>query len=1107
MSRTILSKPFDKGFQQTALTLLLGEDSMRAALARSVLPILIALLVWSQPVGAKDYLLFYLGGQSNMDGYGRCQELPPELNLAVQGVMIFHGNTAPDGAAVDGRGIWAELGPGHGVGYTSDGETATYSDRFGLELTFGRRLQELLPDANIAFIKYSRGGTSIDLAAAGDFGCWDPDYPGINQYDHFLAALRNAMSAGDIDGDGERDRLIPAGIVWMQGESDAFYTEGIARRYQQNLKRLVDLIRAALRTDDLPVAIGRISDSGRDDEEKDGKVWNHGEIVRSAQASVVAEDSHAMLVTSTDEYKYSDPWHYDSQGYIDLGRRFAEAIAEILDRPVAPAGSDATSEPGELTLEEKACLVTGHSSWETCPVPRLGIPAVWMADGPVGLRKSTGAKLTESVPATCFPSSSAMAATWNPELIEKLGAGIGAEARANDVTLLLAPGLNLKRHPLGGRNFEYYSEDPLLSGVTAAAFVRGVQSQGVGATLKHYAVNNQEHRRMTIDAQVDERALRELYLRGFEIAVKQGQPQAVMCAYNQVNGIPVSQNRRLLTEILRAEWGFAGLVVSDWGAVDDPAAAISAGLDLEMPGNPLTPPQIIKAVKNGILQEADLDRAVSNVLQLVTRQTAMSSLPELEISEVTAANHELGREVAIESMVLLKNDGVLPVSAGRKLLLGVIGRLAFQPRIQGIGSSQIVPTAVDTPWEHLREVGSVEGHLLDAWQEEYVEDGLTTSQLSDLAQFLERQDVALVFAGQRASHDAEAWDRPGMSLAPADLELIAAVRKAGKQMVVVLTGGGAIDVGPFDGDANAILMGWLGGQASGSAVAEVVYGHRSPSGKLSETFAHSVDDHPSSLNFPGGPLTVSYGEGLYIGYRYFQSFAREVAYPFGHGLSYTTFEYREAEAPESFDPHDAAGFDVTVRVCNSGERPGAETVQVYLRHLEPKLSRPALELVGFQKQEIAAGETQQLTIHVDTDRLAYYHDGHHRRVIEAGHYQLLVGASATDIHFTLPLEVTKGTMPRETYTLDHIIGDIIEDEGGRVIIDWLLTASGRTPLSEVEDPFFAALFKNLPLRKLSNFSKGALPIEVLELQLGLVNSDMTAEEITAVLGRAGGTDH
>jgi beta-glucosidase len=1080
------------------------EVSMRAALARLVLPVtMVALLVWSQTVGAKDYLLFYLGGQSNMDGYGRCQELPPELSQPVQGVMIFHGNTAPDGAAVDGRGVWAELGPGHGVGYTTDGATATYSDRFGLELTFGRRLQELLPDVSIAFIKYSRGGTSIDLAAAGDFGCWDPDYPGINQYDHFLAALRNAMGAGDIDGDGERDRLIPAGIVWMQGESDASYTERIALRYQQNLKRLVDLIRAALRTDDLPVAIGRISDSGRDDREKDGKVWNHGEIVRSAQASFVAEDKYAMLVTSTDGYDYSDPWHYDSQGYIDLGTRFAEAVAAMMSRPqTEPTEPKSGPEPGVLTLEEKACLVTGHSSWETCPVPRLGIPAVWMADGPVGLRKSTGAKLTESVPATCFPSSSAMAATWNPELIERLGAGIGAEARANNVTLLLAPGLNLKRHPLGGRNFEYYSEDPLLSGVTAAAFVRGVQSQGVGATLKHYAVNNQEHRRMSIDARVDERALRELYLRGFEIAVKQGQPQAVMCAYNQVNGIPASQNRRLLTEILRAEWDFSGLVVSDWGAVDDPAAAISAGLDLEMPGNPLTRPQVINAIKNGTLREADLDRAVSNVLQLVTRQTAMSSLPELEISEVTAANHELAREVAIESMVLLKNDGVLPITAGRKLRLGVIGRLAFQPRIQGIGSSQIVPTVVDTAWAYLQEIGNVEGHLLDAWQEEYVEDGLTAGQLSDLAQFLERQDVALVFAGQRASHDAEAWDRPGMSLAPADLELIAAVRDAGKQMVIVLTGGGAIDIGPFDGDANAILMGWLGGQASGSAVAEVVYGHRSPSGKLSETFAHSVDDHPSSLNFPGGPLTVSYGEGLYVGYRYFQSFAREVAYPFGHGLSYTTFEYREAEAPESFDPRDAAGFDVTVSVHNSGKRPGAETVQVYLRHLEPKLSRPALELVGFRKQEIAAGETQQLTIHIDTDRLAYYHDGHHRWVIEAGHYQLLVAASVSDTRFTLPLELTAGTMPRETYTLDHVIGDVYEDERGRVVIDWLLTASGRTPLSEVDDPFFAELFKNLPLRKLSNFSKGALPIEVLELQLGLVNSDMTAEEITAILGRA-----
>ena len=348
----------------------------------------------------------------------------------------------------------------------------------------------------------------------------------------------------------------------------------------------------------------------------------------------------------------------------------AITIGLILLVPVA-AGTQTLVIPSvveELTLEEKACLITGANKWETCEVPRLGISSVWMADGPVGLRKNLGAALTDSVPATCFPSAAAMAATWNLKLVERIGAGIGAEARANDVSLLLAPGLNLKRHPLGGRNFEYYSEDPLLAGKTAAAFVRGVQSQGVGATLKHFAANNQEYRRMSIDARIDERVLRELYLRGFEIAVKESHPQAVMSAYNRLNGTYASNNSWLLTEVLRGEWGFEGLVVSDWGAVDDMVASIAAGLDLEMPGNPLTPPIIVEAVRTGALDEADLDRAVSKVLQLVVRDRALEDLPK---TDALASNHELARAVAAESMVLLKNDGILPIAAEQKHRIGV----------------------------------------------------------------------------------------------------------------------------------------------------------------------------------------------------------------------------------------------------------------------------------------------------------------------------------------------------------------------------------------------------------------------------------------------------
>ncbi|MFH1766090.1 MAG: glycoside hydrolase family 3 protein [Gemmatimonadota bacterium] len=381
----------------------------------------------------------------------------------------------------------------------------------------------------------------------------------------------------------------------------------------------------------------------------------------------------------------------------------------------------------ELTLAEKTSLLTGKNSWETVDIPRLGIPSVWMTDGPAGLIKRIAAEdgTERSVPATTFPSAGALAATWNPELIEMVGEVIGEEAAHNGVSLLLAPGLNLKRHPLGGRNFEYYSEDPLLSGKIAAAFVRGVQSRGVGATLKHFAVNNQEHRRMVIDARVGDRALRELYLRGFEIAVRESDPVAVMTAYNRVNGVPASSNPLLLTKILREEWGFDGIVVSDWGAVNDPVGAIQAGLDLEMPANPLTPPILEAAVREERLPLEDLDRAVGNVLGLVTLH---ERLPRHENPEGPHQGHAVAETAALESIVLLENKGALPLDPSHHPRLGVVGRLAVHPRIQGIGSSQMSPTQVDTIWTSLRELGLERGFDVQGWFPEYSEDGLTSGE-------------------------------------------------------------------------------------------------------------------------------------------------------------------------------------------------------------------------------------------------------------------------------------------------------------------------------------------------------------------------------------------
>jgi beta-glucosidase len=757
---------------------------------------------------------------------------------------------------------------------------------------------------------------------------------------------------------------------------------------------------------------------------------------------------------------------------------------------------------GQLTLTEKAALLTGKNTWETLDIPRLGIPSAWMSDGPAGVRKSpsTGLGLGESVPATTFPSASALAATWNPELIRRVGAAIGEEAAAQGVTLLLAPGLNLKRHPLGGRNFEYYSEDPLLSGRIAAAFVNGVQSRGVGATLKHYAVNNQEHRRMVIDARVGERALRELYLRGFEIAVREGRPAAVMTAYNGVNGTAASHHTYLITDILRGEWGFDGLVVSDWGGVRDPVAAVRAGADLEMPGNPLSPPRIEAAVRAGSLPLEAVDRAVSNVLRLAHLPQWM---PRSADTAPARTAHEVAVEAAEQSIVLLENDGVLPLDVSRRTRLGVVGTLAFNPRIQGIGSSQVSPSRVDTVWGAIRDLGGERGLDPRAWPAGYAEDGLTTAQQDDLRKFVKDVDVVLAVVGQRASHDAEAWDRPSADLTPGDREVMETVLASGKPVVAVVVGGGAVDVSPL-AEANAVLFGWLGGQGFGTALARILVGAVNPSGRLSETFARAVSDHASSVNFPGGPWEVDYGEGLSVGYRYFLSFGRDVAYPFGYGRSYTTFDFLRVEAPDTVSDLQNP-IKITVDVRNSGTRQGAEVIQVYLRHRAPSLPRPDRELVGFAKAPAEPGETIRVTIPLAPERLSYFHDRLHQWVTEPGEYEVLIGASAADIKLSARLVVTAGTMPREVYTLDHTLDDLYADPRGRVVVDHLTSRMGIGSLADAgPDNFMAAAMRQATFRQASTFSGGAVTLEALADLLALINSDREPSEVSAILARGGG---
>jgi beta-glucosidase len=590
-------------------------------------------------------------------------------------------------------------------------------------------------------------------------------------------------------------------------------------------------------------------------------------------------------------------------------------------------------------------------------------------------------------------------------------------------------------------------------------------------------------------------------LRGFEIAVRESDPVAVMTAYNRINGTPGSSNPLLLTSILREEWGFNGMVVSDWGAVNDPVAAVRAGMDLEMPANPLTPGRLEAAISEGRLPPEELDRAVGNVLGLVNLQDRLLqgvTLPGLY------NGHEVAEAAALESIVLLENRGALPLDQRRHNRIGVVGRLAVDPRIQGIGSSQMSPTQIDTIWSAIREEGQRKGFDIQGWFPDYSEDGLSPQEQADLRSFVGELDLVIAVVGQKASHDAEAWDRPSAELAEGDRDIVGIALSAGKPVVSVVVGGGAVDVAPL-ADTDALLFGWLGGQGFGSALAKILYGEAGPSGRLSETFAHSVSDHASSMNFPGGPWSVVYGEGLFVGYRYFQSFDQPVAYPFGHGLSYTTFAYLGAEAPETIDDPNRP-FEVVVSVRNTGEETGSEVVQVYLHQEDPSLVRPDLELAGFTKVSLNPGEEKKVGVSIDPARLSYFDPDRQSWVTEDGEYELRIGASSADIRITRPFTVAVGTMPRPVYTLDHSLGDLYDDERGRAVVDIITSWWGRESLSVASpDDFRAAIIRDLPFRKISNFSEGRLSLEHLSGILDLVNSDLGVSEIERIISdRFGG---
>ena len=663
----------------------------------------------------------------------------------------------------------------------------------------------------------------------------------------------------------------------------------------------------------------------------------------------------------------------------------------------------------KLNLEQKCALLSGAGTFTTRGYQNAGVPAITLSDGPNGVRKQAGAAdhlgLNPSVPATCFPTAATVACSWDPTLGEEIGRAMGEEAAAQEVSVLLGPGLNTKRSPLCGRNFEYFSEDPYLSGKMAAAYVRGIQSEGVAACPKHFAANSQELRRMASDSVLDERTLRELYLTGFEIVVKESAPKTIMSSYNLVNGTYANENAHLLQEILRGDWGFTGAVVTDWGGSNDHALGVKNGSTLEMPapgGDAVR--ELLAAVQSGKITEADVDARLDELLTLVLDTSA--AVQKHSRSFDANAHHALARRAAAESTVLLQNDGILPLAADTKV--AILGDFAETPRYQGAGSSAVNSLKVDTVLENLAQSGLQVLGFAPGFDRRGMADAAKEAEAVALAK---QADVAVLFLGLDEIKESEGLDRTDMKLADNQIALLKAVQQANPNIVVVLNAGSSLET-PWLTHCRAVVYGALGGQAGAGAVLDVLTGKLNPCGKLAETWANCYEDTPAKDNFAGAGRTVQYREGLYVGYRYYQTAGVPVAFPFGHGLSYTSFAYSDLKA---------SADGVTLTVTNTGDRAGAEIVQLYVAKPDAKIFRPAQELKGFAKVPLRPGESRTVVIPLDDKAFRYWNTQTDRWEIEGGQYELRVGASCTDIRLTAAVEIA-GTDAPDPYagkTLPH----------------------------------------------------------------------------------------
>lgn len=724
----------------------------------------------------------------------------------------------------------------------------------------------------------------------------------------------------------------------------------------------------------------------------------------------------------------------------------------------------------QMTLEEKAGMCSGKDFWHLKSVERLGIPEVMVSDGPHGLRKQAENAdhlgINESIKAVCFPTACATACSFDRDLLEEMGSALGKECQAENVSVLLGPAVNIKRSPLCGRNFEYFSEDPYLAGQMAKAHIQGVQKEGVGTSIKHFAANNQEYHRMSASSEVDERTLREIYLAAFETPIKEAKPKTVMCSYNQINGVFASEDPWLLDEVLRKEWGYEGYVMSDWGAVNERVPGLKAGLELEMPASGgETDRQIVEAVKNGTLKEEILDRAVERILNVIFDYVDHKKDEVFDMEK----DHALAEKVETESMVLLKNDGILPLKKGSRVAF--IGAFAKNPRYQGGGSSHInsfrVTGALEAA-EGMADITYAEGYGLE-------KDEIDEALVKEAVKAAKEAEVAVIFAGLPDAFESEGYDRVHMKMPNCQNHLIHEVCNVQPNVVVVLHNGSPVEM-PWADEVKGILETYLGGQAVGAAEAKILFGDANPCGKLAETIPYKLSDNPSYLNFPGDGETVEYKEGVFVGYRYYDKKEMSVRYPFGYGLSYTEFAYSNLKLDKK-SMKDTDTLTVSVDVTNTGSREGKEIVQLYVADLTGSANRPVRELKNFVKVSLAPGETKTVQMELNKRSFAWYNVKLHDWYAASGIYEIQIGKSSREIVLSDTVEVTTDvTVPVEIHK-NTTVGQLMRDPKAAAFVQETmgemmktLGGGGEASAEAISPEMIQGMLESMPLRGLRSFA-------------------------------------